>query len=344
MIIIVVILLIYSISTFLYPRISPVFNSTTLSYRRGRYSQLLVNEINNTTLIYRHGGYSQLLISEILKNRNSTKTISFKPYPRSGFGNHIRGMRGVLLLAILNDARICVDYDTYFDIMQPSLSILKCDSIEGRLIDVKAYHSMLVNMKCMPILSEKKVIISSYENAYGYLLKCDSVKSMLEKKGLWRKDIEKKITQFLFQLVPYLENYGKSVLNRMNGMRIGIQLRFGGSIANTKERVTFLNITNFNSTLERIKSILSKYPDNHSLFLSTDSNKTVSLLFPLHERIITADKFALGHTYVKNAFLERTVIDLYILSHCDVIITTTNSSYGDLAAQLAQTNEHYYIK
>ena len=324
MIIIVVILLIYSISTILYPRIFPVFNSTTLNYRQGRYSQLLVNEI--------------------LRNRNSTKTISFKPFPGSGFGNHIGGMKGVLLLAILNDAIVCVDYDAYFDVMQSSLSILKCNSIEGRLIDVKTYHSMLVNMNCMPILSEKNVIISSWVSAGSYILKCDSVRSMLEKKGLWREDIDKKMTQFLFQLVPYLENYGKSVLNRMTGLKIGIQLRFGGSVANTKERVTFLNITNFNSTLERIKSILSKYPDNHSLFLSSDSNEAISLLSPLHERIITADKFALGHTYVKNAFLERTVIDLYILSHCDVIITTTNSSYGDLAAQLAQTNEHYYIK
>ena len=256
----------------------------------------------------------------------------------------IRGMRGVLLLAILNDARMCVDYEAYFDVMQPFLSILKCDSIEGRLIDVKTYHSMLVNMNCMPILSEKNVIISSWESAGSYILKCDSVRSMLEKKGLWREDIDKKMTQFLFQLVPYLENYGKSVLNRMTGLKIGIQLRFGGSVANTKERVTFLNITNFNSTLERIKSILSKYPDNHSLFLSSDSNEAISLLSPLHERIITADKFALGHTYVKNAFLERTVIDLYILSHCDVIIATTRSSYGSLAIQLSQTSEHYYIK
>ena len=325
MIITVVILLIYSISTILYPAIPPVFNSTTLNYRHGRYSQLLVNEI--------------------LRNRNSTKTISFKPFPGSGFGNHIGGMKGVLLVAILNDARVCVDYDAYFDVMQSSLSILKCNSIEGRSIDVKAYHSMLVNMNCMPILSEKNVIISSWESAGSYILKCDSVRSMLEKKGLWRKDIDKKITQFLFQLVPYLENYGKSVLNRMTGLKIGIQLRFGGSVANTKERATFLNITNFKTTLEKIRSILSKYPDNHSLFLSTDSNKSISLLSPLHERIITADKYALGHTYVKkDTFLERTVIDLYILSHCDVIITTTNSSYGDLAAQLAQTNEHYYIK
>ena len=219
MIIIVVILLIYSISTILYPRILPVFNSTTLNYRRG--------------------GFSQLLVNEILRNRNSTKTITFKPFPGSGFGNHIGGMKGVLLLAILNDARMCVDYDAYFDVMQPSLSILKCDSIEGRLIDVKTYHSMLVNMNCMPILSEEHVIISSYESAYGYLLKCDSVRSMLEKKGLWIEDIEKKITLFLFQLIPYFEHYGKSVLNTMNGLRIGIQLRFGGSVANTKETDVF---------------------------------------------------------------------------------------------------------
>ena len=325
MIITVIILLIYSISTILYPAIPPVFNSTTLNYRHGRYSQLLVNEI--------------------LRNRNSTKTITFRPCRGSGFGNHLRGISGILLLSILHDARICVDYEAYFDIMQPSLSILKCNSIHGHSINSVKYHSMLLNMNCKPILSEKNVIITTYENTNKYILNCDSVKSMLEKKGLWRKDIDKKITQFLFQLVPYLENYGKSVLNTMNGLRIGIQLRFGGSVANTKEPVTFLNITNFNSTLERIRSILSKYPDNHSLFLSTDSNKTISLLSPLHERIITADKFALGHTYVKkDTFLERTVIDLYILSHCDVIITTTNSSYGDLAAQLAQTNEHYYIK
>ena len=164
MIIIVVILLIYSISTILYPRILPVFNSTTLNYRRG--------------------GFSQLLVNEILRNRNSTKTITFKPFPGSGFGNHIGGMKGVLLLAILNDARMCVDYDAYFDVMQSSLSILKCNSIQGRLIDVNTYHSMLVNMNCKPILSEKNIIISSWQNAGSYLLKCDSVRSMLEKKGL----------------------------------------------------------------------------------------------------------------------------------------------------------------
>ena len=97
MIITIVILLIYSISTILYPRISPVFNSTSL--------------------IYRHGRYSQLLVSEILKNRNSTKTITFRPCRGSGFGNHLRGISGILLLSILHDARICVDYEAYFDIM-----------------------------------------------------------------------------------------------------------------------------------------------------------------------------------------------------------------------------------
>ena len=109
MFIIVVVLLFYSISTILFPRIPPVFNSTTLDYRRGRYSQLLVNEI--------------------MRNRNSTKTITFRPFPGSGFGNHISGMKGILLLAILNDAIICVEYDAYFDVMQPSLSIFKCNSI-----------------------------------------------------------------------------------------------------------------------------------------------------------------------------------------------------------------------
>ena len=97
MIITIVILLIYSFSTILYPRISPVFNSTSL--------------------IYRHGRYSQLLVSEILKNRNSTKTITFRPCRGSGFGNHLRGISGILLLSILHDARICVDYEAYFDIM-----------------------------------------------------------------------------------------------------------------------------------------------------------------------------------------------------------------------------------
>ena len=95
--IIVVILLIYSISTILYPRIPPVFNSTTLDYRRGRYSQLLVNEINSTTLDYRRGRYSQLLVNEILRNRNSTKTISLKPYLGSGFGNHQRNERSTIV-------------------------------------------------------------------------------------------------------------------------------------------------------------------------------------------------------------------------------------------------------
>ena len=77
MIIIDVILLIYSISTIFYPRIPPVFNSTTLDYRRSRYSQLLVNEI--------------------LRNRNSTKTISLKPYLGSGFGNHQRNERSTIV-------------------------------------------------------------------------------------------------------------------------------------------------------------------------------------------------------------------------------------------------------
>ena len=118
-------------------------------------------------------------------------------------------------------------------------------------------------------------------------------------------------------------------------------MRFGGSVANRRERATFLNITNFNSTLQRIKSIISKYPNDHSLFITSDSNNAISLLSPLHERIITANKYALGHTYVKKAYLERTVIDLYILSHCDVI--ATRSSYGGLAIRLSQKREYYFI-
>ena len=295
-------------------------------------------------LFYRYGDFSHLIMEEILNNRNSTKTITFKPFYGSGFGNHIRGMEGLLLISIINNARMCIDYDAYFEVMHPSLSILRCNSIQIRYIDLKTYHSMITNMSCMPFVSEQSIVVTTYESVYSYLLNCDNIKLLLNEKGLWRDDFTKKMAQYLFHLNFNLRHYADSVLKTMQGLKIGIQLRFGGSVANTRETDVFLNVTNFNTTLENIKSILGRYQDNHTIFLSTDSNKTLSLLAPLNERIVTADHFALGHTYVNGEFLERTVIDLYLISHCDVIIRTFRSSYGDLAVRLANTNDSYVIK
>ena len=104
----------------------------------------------------------------------------------------------------------------------------------------------------------------------------------------------------------------------MQGVKVGIQLRFGGNTAASKEKDQFLNPNSMNFYISQILNVTSKINSRYTLFLSTDSPSIQKSLSPLNATIVTADKYTVGHTNrYQLQFLQRAITDIYILSRCD---------------------------
>lgn len=127
---------------------------------------------------------------------------------------------------------------------------------------------------------------------------------------------------------------------------IGIQLRMGGSVSKTMENHRFLYLSSIPFAEEEVKYAL-KYlhadRKNTTLFVTTDSILVRTRLFSdFHDMHVLEGKgYAFGHSSAYFAggnnhlqFLKRAIIDLVLASHCDYIIFTRGSSYGQLAMRL----------
>lgn len=286
-------------------------------------------------------------LKKYININNRSFTVKFIPRKVQGLANHIRSIRGLLLLAMVNNANFCVDYDDYYTIMNNSLSILKCpNNLIFKHWEQPEAVLWIKNRSCNYYIHETIEISSCYDLSY-YFIHCDNFLFDVQKNAnnFAIKNYLEYSTQFLFQPKQYIIEYSKSILNKMKGIKVGIQLRFGGKTASTIEGYRFLDPSKFNTVLKQINQVLKQNISQYSVFLSSDSKKAVNMLKPLKTNIITANQYTIGHTRYNNiSFLQRAVTDIYILSHCDILIYTFHSSYGRLARDLSQTNQIYVVK
>ena len=125
---------------------------------------------------------------------------------------------------------------------------------------------------------------------------------------------------------------------------MGLQLRFGGKIAEFQEGFKFIKEENIGRVVDFINKKLQSV-NNYTFYLSSDSKKAPKLLAPLNASFVMADAFEIGHTRGKNLkFMERAILDLYVLSKCDILFTTWFSTYGNFARDLSDSRRIYMIK
>lgn len=302
-----------------------------------------ISSINNVSLIRNYQEFYS--ITQYLQKPRGI-SIVFTYMRGSGFANRLRSMRGLLLLAMLNNASFCVNYDDYYSIMDNQLSILRCKkNISGQKWDNNYILKRFLNNTCDYKISNNIDVVTCYDISQ-YILNCTNIMSDLKRNNEYipTNNIPNYLSRFLFRPKSYLANYGNSVISKLKGTKVGIQLRFGGNLAYSKEKHSFLNPNKIDILINRTKSILNEIRVPYTVFLSSDSPLGKTLLSSFHVPFISADKYEIGHTSRNNySHLQRAITDLYILSKCDIIIHTRYSSYGNMARVLSNPHRYYLL-
>ena len=325
------------------------YNSTTTTGSSGNNASTSINSVlmNHVSSSLMNVSYSNdnnafYPITRYLQQQRN-KTVIYTYFRGSGFANRLRSMRGILILAMLNNANFCINYDNYYSIMDNQLSIMKCKrNISGEKWDVKYTKDRFQQNPCNYQINRNIEVVTFYD-ILEYLQKCVNFTTDLRRNNpyLQTDNLVNYLSRFFFRPKPYITNYGNSVLSRMNGTKVGIQLRFGGNSAYAKEPHSFLNPERMDILVNRTKSLLQKIKDPYTLFLSSDSPLAKQMILSLHVPYVTAEKYAIGHTNRDNfTHLQRAITDLYILSKCNVVLFTRYSSYGEMARILS--NPHSY--
>ena len=274
-------------------------------------------------------------------------TIFLSDRMTSGFSNRLRAMRGLLILAILNNASFCVKYDHYFSIMDEQLKVLSCKpNVTGQFWDHPYVISKFRKNPCDYHIKHNTEIRTN-DDISNLIVKCRLFKSDFEhiKNIIKSNNMRNYISRYFFRPKPYIISYGNSILSKMTGIKIGIQLRFGGNTASSHENFTFLNPKKMDVITKRIKRVISQRRTSYSIFLSSDSPEAKNMLSSLHIPVLTADKYQIGHTNRNNyTFYERAITDLYVLSKCDILFHTYWSSYGQIAKDLSRSQQFYLLK
>ena len=285
-------------------------------------------------------------VTQYLLNRNNKKTFIFKPKPRAGVANNLRSIRGLMMISMANNANFCIKYPDFFTIMDDSFSFLKCPS---SLKTVQWKHDYAVNWTkrgdCNYHINHSVEIqtsddLSSSFYKCRYFIKDIKVNSHIEGS----KSLYPYLSNYIFKPKKYIVDYAESVLKKMQGVKVGIQLRFGGNTAASKEKEQFLNPNSINFYIDQILNVTSKINSRYTLFLSTDSPSIQKSLSPLNATIVIADKYSVGHTNrYQLQFLQRAITDIYILSRCDILLHSQGSSYGSFASAISAAKADYLI-
>ena len=285
-------------------------------------------------------------VTKYLLNRNRKKTFVFKPKPRAGVANNLRSIRGMMMISMANNANFCIKYTDFFTIMDDSFDFLNCPST---LKTVQWKHDYAVNWTrkadCNYHINHS-VEIQTSDDLSSLFYKCKSffydIKVNSHTKG--SKSLRPYLSNYIFKPKKYIVEYAESVLSKMQGIKVGIQLRFGGNTAASKEQEQFLNPNSMNFYIDQILNVTSKINSRYTLFLSTDSPSIQNSLSPLNATIVTADKYMVGHTNrYQLQFLQRAITDIYILSRCDILFHSQGSSYGSFASAISVAEADYLI-
>ena len=321
-------------------------NNIYFTYRNTSKSPTLIPILN---IAKPKNSYSNLYtnINNFLIQDKKRIKVRYVPRPACGFANRFRSICGLIVLSTLNNASLCVKYDAFFEVMNDSLLFLKCNTSEKLPI---WQHEKTINWikSCHGFCQLKQSYEISTFSDYTHPLLDNSVYNNYFINNYYNGTpflISKGLYSYLFRPKQYLENYANNILQQMNGVRIGIQLRFGGNTASTHEGFIFLNASKIHIVISQIKEELKKVNVPYTIYLSTDSTYGLKALSTLNLPILTTTLYAIGHSMKPNVeFLKRAVIDLYVLAHCDILLATRKSSFGRMAFILSNLTKITWLQ
>ena len=288
------------------------------------------------------------VIENVITRPHRNVRVRYFPRLGVGIGNMYRSFRSFLLLSVYDNFTFCIDYPLFFTIMDSSLEILRC----SKTSEVQRWSNSVVDdwvahAHCNFHI-EHSIGVGASNDLIRHFMGCKDFVDRINNEhfpvATNRFALSCYLGRFLFQPKQYIIDYGNEILDNMEGMKVGIQLRFGGKIAAEYDSTSFLKLEKMDKILGDIRKKMEGV-DNYSIFVSSDTVMAPDLLKPLNKTVHVANQFILGHTKRSNkAFLERAVLDLYVLSRCDRLFTTFYSSFGVLARDISLIQYSYELR
>ena len=156
-----------------------------------------------------------------------------------------------------------------------------------------------------------------------------------------KKDMHFEVMRFayslLFQNSLSIQSLVDSWKPQFRKHRIGLQMRFGGTVANTPENIAYLYEKDANAFINGVFAYLSKHHislNDTTLFVSTDSTYGLSLItsaFP--NQVFVPPNHFIGHSseiskHLRKEAYDNAIIDIALLRECEYLIITKGSSFS----------------
>ena len=216
---------------------------------------------------------------------SSNRIIYFTPNQFGGFSNGFRAIRSLALYSILYGYKLrgrirslfpcVVDWFQFFEVMNNSMRVL----------------SSTVNKQCSYIPTFNVPFGANGLQVWGCIW-TDDIADMTERMTQYPENGRKLMRLGLFDSVPtfgevahftsvllfrlhtVLHGQADAAFSRFPHPLLGLQVRMGGSSANTHEEVVFCTLDKVDSILSYVDSFVKKNQiSNVTLFLSTDSDE-----------------------------------------------------------------------
>lgn len=221
----------------------------------------------------------------------------------------------------------------------------------NRIYNESQFSEYVNNIINSNIDNNQSFITNTISDISGKIIRNTSLLSRFKELGLLDgiqsfNTITYRISRFIFCPNDRISNEIHHLLNIMdNTTLVGIQIRTGGTRANTKERVSFHGMDD----LPRIRSTIQHLIQPHiSIYVSTDSNYILDYLNNnTNNQVYYMTVFGRGHSAPAHnkkttlSSLEGAICDLGVLSFSNMIYFTKGSSYGRLASVLSNGKSNY---
>ena len=186
---------------------------------------------------------------------------------------------------------------------------------------------------------------------YKYLYN-EHNRAILIKNGVMKRD--ESWNDFRRKLFQLLLRPNKRVREEITSLRaaihqrsisIAVHIRTGGLLANDCEGVSMVDqktLETIPAQIETIRKLLTNNTRDVVVYLSSDSDKAIAYLqqhLNSNYLMIAASKHARGRTTGNQAIedkVEGALLDLFVLSDCNALLTTQRSGFSTIAAILSR--------
>lgn len=252
---------------------------------------------------------------------------------------------------MFHEPLIVVNWSSYFSLMGDKILPLKAKGISDILM--------------CPLLSRVDPPFLRKDACYRVTFTEDDIPKILSKLenrqrlvslGIFDSlptddEVRTLLTYVFFLPKSNLASYSNEfVRNLRKYPSIGVQIRTGGALASDNESNVFFSQSTMYRVIDMINKVLTEnYIYDYNLFVSTDSQEILTQLKSIFPQLMhTSDDFKIGHTSNLRSpdgsnHGQRALIDLLVLSNCDYLIYTEDSSYGRLASALSFSEKKYYV-